>query len=257
MLEIENLSVGLGAKIVLQKVSLQVAPGELCTVIGPNGSGKSTLLRAIAGVLPLQNGVLRFQNAPLPPPPARAKIVAMLPQNVVVESDLSVEENALLGRTPHLPPFGAPSKSDEETVDWAIESVAPDLRGRLLSTLSGGQRQRAALARPLATNAPILLLDEPIAALDLRFQHEILGLVKRLTREKMLATICVLHGINLASLVADSMLLLNSSGEVVAFGTPESVMTTENLSRVYDLPLQIAPHPVSGRPQAQSLWDFS
>ena len=169
---------------------------------------------------------------------------------------MSVEAMAMLGRTPHLPPYGSPKRADREAVEDAIALCAPDLRGRVLGELSGGERQRALLCRALATRAPVLLLDEPIAALDIKFQHEILTLVKRLTREGNLATICVLHGINLAALVADSLLLLDQNGEVVASGTPGEVMTQTNLTRVYGLPLKITPHPLSGRPQAQTWWDF-
>ena len=101
-----------------------------------------------------------------------------------------------------------------------------------------------------------LLLDEPISALDIRFQFEILDLVRRVTRELQLATLCVLHGINLASLVADSMLLLNSQGFVEASGTPFEVMTDEHLSRVYGVPMRVAPHPLGGKPQAQGFYIF-
>jgi ABC-type hemin transport system ATPase subunit len=100
------------------------------------------------------------------------------------------------------------------------------------------------------------LLDEPISALDLRFQHEILGLVRRLTRERNLATLCVLHDLNLAASVADRMLLLDAGGHVVASGKPEAVMTEANLTGVYEVPLRITRHPISGKPHAQSLWPF-
>ena len=257
MLEIKRLHVRLGARDVLDDISLAVPAGELCCVIGPNGSGKSTLLRAIAGVIPVQKGEINWNIKPLPTErAARARLVAMLPQNTGTGGELSVEAMAMLGRTPHLPPYGAPSRIDREAVAEAVEMCAPDLRGRLLSELSGGERQRALLCRALATRAPILLLDEPISALDVRYQHEILSLAKRLTRERQLATICVLHGINLAALVADSMMLLNERGAVAAAGAVSDVMTEAHLARVYGVPLKVAAHPGSGRPQAQTWWDF-
>ena len=256
MLEIQKLRVEIAEKPILQNVSLRVKSGEFCCVIGPNGSGKSTLLRAIGGTISPQSDAIFWNETPFPANiAARAKLVATLPQNLGGGDEMRLEEMAMLGRTPHLPPFGAPSREDENAVREAIELCASDLRGRVLGTLSGGEKQRAMLARPLATRAPILLLDEPVSALDVRFQHEILALAKRLTRERNLATICVLHGINLAALVADSMLLLNQNGAPVAFGAPEIVMTEANLSRVYEVPLQIKPHPLSGRPQAQTLWE--
>ena len=256
-LDIQHLAVQLGERNVLSDISLNVQAGELCCVIGPNGSGKSTLLRAIAGVVPARAGEVRWNGAPLPVErAARARLVAMLPQNTGTGGELSVEAMAMLGRTPHLPPYGAPSRVDREIVEEAVALCAPDLRGRLMGEVSGGERQRALLCRALATRAPILLLDEPISALDVRYQHEILALVKRLTRERNLATICVLHGINLAALVADSMMLLDERGDVAASGAPDVVMTEENLARVYGVPLKITPHPQSGRPQAQTWWDF-
>ena len=256
MLDIRQLHVQLGARAVLNDVSLAVAPGELCCVIGPNGGGKSTLLRAIAGLIAAR-GALHWNGAILPAERAtRARLVAMLPQQSAGGGEMTLEAMAMLGRTPHLPPYGAPARADRDAVEAAIALVAPDLRGRLLGELSGGQRQRALLCRPLATRAPILLLDEPISALDVKFQHEILALVKRLTRERELATICVLHGINLAAQVADSMLLLDENGRVAALGAPEIVMTAAHLERVYGMPFRVAPHPRSGRPQALAWWDF-
>ena len=257
MLAIQHLHVHLGAREVLNDVSLAVEAGEFCCIIGPNGSGKSTLLRAITGIVKPEAGEICWNGALLPAErAARARLVAMLPQNTGSGGELSVEAMAMLGRTPHLPPYGTPSRADREIVEEAVSLVAPDLRGRLLGELSGGERQRALLCRALATRAPILLLDEPISALDVRYQHEILSLAKRLTRERKLATICVLHGINLAALVADSMMLLTERGDVAASGAPSQVMTEANLARVYGVPLQVSAHPRSGRPQAQTMWDF-
>lgn len=256
-LEIQSLRVELGARLVLQDVSLRVQPGQLCAILGPNGSGKSTLLRTLAGLVAPSRGQMLWQNAPLPlDKRARARLVAFLPQHFGGGSELRVEEMAMLGRTPHLPPYGAPTLADRDIVKQAVERVAPDLKNRKLGELSGGQRQRALLPRVLATQAPVLLLDEPVAALDVRFQHEILGLVRRVTREESLVTLVALHGLNLAALVADSMMLLDEEGRVAASGTPAEVMQSEVLESVYGMPMRVAPHPLSGVPQAQSLWRF-
>ncbi|PQV64598.1 iron complex transport system ATP-binding protein [Abditibacterium utsteinense] len=256
-LEIQNLSVKIGQRAVLNEVSLRVAPGELLCIIGPNGSGKSTLLRAICDLLRVQSGAISFDGATLPQErAARAKIVALLPQTPGSDNEITLEEMTMLGRTPHLSAYGAPSQRDFEAVESAISLAAPDLRSRKIGELSGGERQRALLCRALATTAPVLLLDEPVSALDVRHQHEILGLIRRLTRERNLATICVLHGINLASSIADSMILLGKDGRIVAAGTPEIVMTSEHLSDVYQAPLRVVSHPLSGKPMAQSWWEF-
>ncbi len=257
MLEIESLSVQLGSRCVLREVSLRASPGQLCALLGPNGAGKSTLLRTLAGLVAPVEGELKWQEKPLPRDKRqRARLVSFLPQHFGGGGELSVEEMALLGRTPHLPPYGTPSRVDREIVSRAVERVAPDLGGRKMGELSGGERARALLPRVLATGAPILLLDEPVAALDVRFQHEIMGLVRRITREENLVTLVSLHGLNLAALVADSMVLLDEEGRVAASGTPLEVMQSDVLERVYRMPMRIAPHPLSGAPQAQSLWRF-
>lgn len=256
-LQIEDLHVELAGRRILRGVSARVAPGELLAIVGPNGSGKSTLGRALAGLVVPSSGALNWNGAPLPAQRAnRARMVALLPQHPPAEGRMTLEEMTLLGRTPYLPPYGAPSRADGAAVEDAIARLAPDLRGRLIGELSGGERQRALLCRAVATQAPILVLDEPVSALDIRFQHEILALVQRLTRQRSLATLCVLHGINLAASVCDAMLLLGKEGTVVAQGTPAQVMTPAHLSAVYEVPLRVAPHPLSGRPQAQSLWEF-
>lgn len=257
MLEIQSLDVQLGERRVLEDVSFSVVPGQLCAVLGPNGSGKSTLLRTVAGLIKPSRGEISWKLQPLPlSTRERARLVAFLPQAFGGGSDLRVEEMAMLGRTPHLPSYGAPSAKDKTIVESVLGRVANDLRGRKMGELSGGQRQRALLPRVLATQAPILLLDEPVSALDVRFQHEILGLARQITREEQLVSLISLHGLNLAALVADTMVLLDSSGQVAASGGVENVMRAEILEHVYEMPMSVSAHPVSGVPQAQSLWKF-
>ena len=256
MLEIRALTLALGRKTIVSDVSLSVAPGQFCAVLGPNGSGKSTLLRAIAGVLTPREGEILWNGAPLGQGSNRAREVAFLPQHFGGDDELTAREMAILGRTPHLSSYGAPSKSDWEIADAVVARVASDLSARKLGQLSGGERQRALLPRVLATQAPILLLDEPISALDVRFQHEILGIVRRETRQSSLVTLCALHGLNLAALVADVMLLLDENGRVAASGSVFEVMRAPILSAVYGLPMRVSPHPQNGKPQAQSFWEF-
>lgn len=235
-----------------------MAPGEIACVIGPNGCGKSTLLRCAAGLLCPQSGKVEIAGDDICALEARerARRVALLPQHFEGGRDLLVKEMVLLGRTPHLPPYGAPSKKDHEIAHRALENVgATQFAKRRIGELSGGERQRVLLARALAQQPQVLLLDEPISSLDIRFQCEILDLVRRLVKGENLAVMAVLHQINLASAIADTLLLLNE-GRTVAQGTPDKVMTKENLEAVYQTPLRLAPHPQSGRPQAQMMWDF-
>lgn len=259
MLALDSLSAGYGEKMVLHEVSLRVEAGEVACIIGPNGCGKSTLLRCAAGLLRPKIGRVEIVGSDVFHLEARerARRVALLPQNFEGGRDLEVEEMVLLGRTPHLPPYGAPSKQDIEIARGALENVgAAHFANRRIGQLSGGERQRVLLARALVQEPQVLLLDEPISSLDIRFQCEILHLARILAKTKNLAVVVVLHQINLASAIADIMLLLNE-GRVVAQGAPEAVMTRQNLEAVYQTPLRIAPHPQSGRPQAQMMWDFT
>ena len=258
MLVLSSISAGYGNNLVLHEVSLAVAAGEIACIIGPNGCGKSTLLRCAAGLLRPQSGTVEIAGADVLGLEARerARRVALLPQHFEGGRDLPVQEMVLLGRTPHLPPYGAPSKKDIEIARNALENVAAaHFANRRIGELSGGERQRVLLARALVQEPQVLLLDEPISSLDIRFQCEILHLVRKIAKIENLAVVVVLHQINLASAIADRMLLLNE-GRAVAQGTAQSVMTQQNLEAVYQTPLRIAPHPQSGRPQAQMMWDF-
>jgi iron complex transport system ATP-binding protein len=260
MLSISRLSAGYGNSLVLHEVSLEVASGEVAAVIGPNGCGKSTLLRCITGLLTPRTGSISIggDDAARLDRRERARRLALLPQGGAGGDDLTAYDMVLLGRTPHLPPYGAPSARDHEIVTAALESVgALDLSDRRLAQMSGGQRQRVMLARALAQQPQILLLDEPTSNLDLRYQYEILDLVRQVARREKLAVVLVLHQINLAAQVADTMLLLNADGTIRASGAPTVVMTGENLTSVYGLPLDVALHPHTGKPRAITRYRFA
>ncbi len=262
-LELRAVSAGYSRQDVLLDVSMSARAGRVLAIIGPNGCGKSTLLRVICGLLRPRAGQVLADNRDILALDGRqrAKIFALLPQHPTAPAGLSCREMVSLGRTPHLGAYGAPSSRDHEAVQAALERVgAEEMADKLALELSGGQRQRVFLARALAQEAPMLLLDEPISHLDLKFQFQILKLVRDLTRETEPPSTCrgaivVLHHINLAASIADDMILM-SAGRIVASGAPGEVMRRELLEEVFEVPLSIAPHPVSGRPQAQSRWDF-
>lgn len=258
MLDIQFLSAGYSTENILQNVSLQVAAGEIASVIGPNGCGKSTLLRCITGQLKARSGRVRVEGDDVSQmaPRCRARRIALLPQFFAGDEDLTVEETVALGRTPHLPAYGTLGKHDREIVHRVLDATdTTQFASRRINELSGGERQRVGLARALAQEPRVLLLDEPTSNLDLRYQHELLSLVRRLARQDLFAVVLVLHQINLASSISDSMLLLQN-GQTRAFGSPQEVMTRDNLQEVYGLPLTVSPHPLSGKPQAQSAWQF-
>ena len=265
MLHLDSLVVAYDETPVVQNVSLRAQRGEITAIIGPNGCGKSTLLRCAAGLLKPQQGRASWDDKDIFALDARerARRIAFLPQ-ISSAANLTARDMVALGRTPHLNDFGALSERDWQIVEASLRRVgATDLAPRPVDELSGGQRQRVLIARALAQQTPVLLLDEPISNLDLRYQFEILKLVRELadasTCSEENANPCiviVLHHINLASSVADAMLLLDENGHTIAQGAPQNVMTGENLHRAFGVPLAIAPHPLSGRPQAQAMWRF-
>ncbi len=265
MLHLDSLVIAYDAAPVLNNVSLRAQRGQITAIIGPNGCGKSTLLRCAAGLLKPQQGRVAWNEQDIFALDARqrARHIAFLPQ-ISSAVNLTARDMVALGRTPHLGDFGTLGERDWQIVEQSLNRVgATDLAARAVDELSGGQRQRVLIARALAQQTPVLLLDEPISNLDLRYQFEILKLVRELAGASTCTEenanpciIIVLHHINLASSVADAMLLLDEQGAIIAYGAPEIVMTGENLKRAFGVPLAIAPHPLSGRPQAQAMWSF-
>jgi iron complex transport system ATP-binding protein len=216
MLQAEALQVELGGRPVLRGVSCRFAPGWTA-IVGPNGAGKSTLLRLLTGLLRPGSGTVRLGGRPLHdlPPAERGRAIAWLPQLGEVTGELTARETVALGRLPHTGLFGTPGAADEAVVDRAMAATeCSDWQHRRLHELSGGERQRVLLARALATEAPLLLLDEPTAHLDPPHQVALARLCRRLGRTHTVVT--VLHDLPLA-LQADRVLVL-AAGRVAAEG---------------------------------------
>ncbi|WP_084962393.1 ABC transporter ATP-binding protein [Thermoactinospora rubra] len=248
MIAAEGLSVRLGRAEVLHDVSLHVRRGEWLAVIGPNGAGKSTLLRALMG-LAGHRGTVTLDGHPLERlrPRQRARLVAYAPQTPLLPPDMTVFDYALLGRTPYIPYLGRESRHDRAVTEGVLARLdLTELAGRSLDHLSGGERQRVVLARALAQQAPVLLLDEPTTALDLGHQQQVLDLVDRLRIADGLTVVSTLHDLSLAAQYADSLLLL-SRGRVAASGTPAQVLTEAVVGRHFGAHVKIEPGP-DGRP---------
>ncbi|MEU4543241.1 ABC transporter ATP-binding protein [Nonomuraea dietziae] len=246
MIEIEGLSVALGGRPVLSDVALTVRRGEWLAVIGPNGAGKSTLLRAIMGLIPCEGSVL-FDSVPLGRPRERARTVAFAPQAPGLPSDMTVFDYALLGRTPYIPYLGRESRRDREVTASVLDRLdLAALAGRRVENLSGGERQRVVLARALAQEAPVLLLDEPTTALDLGHQQQVLELVDHLRLADGLTVVTTLHDLSLAGQYADRLLLL-ADGRAAASGRPSQVLTEALVGQHFDAHVKIEPGP-DGRP---------
>jgi iron complex transport system ATP-binding protein len=232
--EVRGLVVELDRVRILHGLDLTVTVGEWVTVIGPNGAGKSTLLRAVGGLLPSANAISLFGTASSRlRRRERARLVATVAQSPVVPPGLAVFDYVLLGRNPYIPPLGRESAADLAAVGEVLASL--DLSGfahRRLETLSGGERQRVFLARALAQGAPLLLLDEPTAALDIGHQQEVLELVDELRRERALTVVATMHDLSVAGEYAERLVLLDA-GKVAAAGPPREVLTEELLARHY------------------------
>jgi iron complex transport system ATP-binding protein len=250
VLEARSLVGGYDGRPVLRGVSCALAPGEFLGVIGPNGSGKSTLIRAITGLLPLREGEVRVADKPLAAYPARelARWIAVVPQISHPAFAFTVREVVEMGRHPYLGRFAAPGPADREAVEEAMALTdLLDLRNRPVDQLSGGEFQRVVIARALAQQPKILLLDEPTAHLDIGHQVATFELLARLHTEQNLAVLCVSHDLNLAAEYCRRLLLF-SMGTVYAEGSPTAVITQDNLLAVYGTLVRVAENPHSGQP---------
>lgn len=250
MLEIQSLSVAFGDHPVLSNVSLSLQQGEILAVIGPNGAGKSTLIRAVSGVIPIQSGCVRVIDQDLSrfSSSQRAAFISVVPQARDLPAAFSVYQTVLIGRTPHLGWLGKANPQDHWHAHQALERThLQHMAERRVGELSGGEQQRVLLARALAQDTPVLLLDEPITHLDLKHQSSFLNLLKELVLNQKLSVLMVLHDLNLAGLYADRAALI-VEGCIRCTGRPDEVLTEENLATVYDIPVHVIPHPEYGSP---------
>jgi len=243
---VRALDVTLDGTHVLRGVDLAAAAGEWVNVIGPNGAGKTTLLRALLGLVPfdgeieidgLRGRTDKHRRA------ARARKLAYVPQTPVIPPGMLVADYVLLGRTPHRGVFAAETANDRRIAVEILERL--DLGGfweRTVQSLSGGERQRAVLARALAQQADVLLLDEPTTALDLGHQQDVLELVEALRRERRLTVIATLHDLTLAARYGDRIAIL-AHGRVAETGPPTEVLTVQSIAAHFGATVRIVDDP--------------
>ncbi len=257
MLKILELKSGYGNKQILNGISLEVRKGEIVAIIGPNGSGKTTMMRAMCRVLKPSGGRVLLDGRDIREFHARrvAQIISWVSQNNRLAWPFTVHQVVSMGRFPHRGWVASYTKEDHRAVDAAIRATGLwEHRERLIDTLSGGEAQRAVIARALAQTPRVLLLDEPVAHLDMKYKIAILDLVRNLS-EQGLSIVISLHDLNLAGLYADRIALL-SEGKLFATGVPDVILTKKNLERVYETEVVISRHPLNDRPQVTPISSF-
>ena len=240
LLNMQNVSVELGERDVLKNVSADFHPGALTGVIGPNGAGKTTLLRALAGILPIQAGKISLDGKPVEAFDRKetARRVGYHGQKQEPAFPFRVDETVMMGRYPHLGRLSPETGADREAVDAALRDVdAAGLASRAINELSGGELQRVLIARTLAAQTPVLLLDEPFANLDVRHCLDILEILRAQAREGRTVVVSV-HDLNLAHRYCDELLLLYE-GEILAQGNAGSVLTPRLIEEAFGVHAQI------------------
>lgn len=254
-LEVKDLSVGYGQRLVLENVSTHIPRGKVTSIIGPNGCGKSTLLKTMARLLGAQSGSVLLDDEPIESikPKALARVLGLLPQSPTAPEGITVLDLVMRGRQPHQNFFGRVSTEDINAVDQALAATRlTSMEQRAVNELSGGQRQRAWIALALAQNTDILLLDEPTTYLDIAHQLDVLDLLAERNTEKGTTIAMVLHDINLAARYSDHLIVMKA-GSIVAEGTPADVMTAEVLQEVFGIRCELGIDPVSGAPMMTPL----
>ena len=239
---VNSLDVWLDGTHVLRGLDLAVSEGEWINIIGPNGAGKTTLLRAMLGLVAYDGsisiaGLARLRRG------ERARKVAYVPQTPVIPRGMLVADYVLLGRTPHRSIFAGETSDDRDIAAEVLDRL--DLHGfgdRAVQSLSGGERQRTVLARALAQQADVLLLDEPTTALDLGHQQDVLELIDALRRERGLTVIATLHDLTLAARYGDQVAIL-AGGVIAQRGTPTQVLTAANIAEHFDAQVRVIDDP--------------
>lgn len=249
-LEILDFSCGYNGQATIRDINILLKPGSFTGIIGPNGSGKTTLFRGITGILQARNGRVLINNKNLKKISnrERAKTVAIVNQ-LIDPLDITVLDYVLLGRLPHQKPFVFFNSPEEIELAMHYLKVTgiEHLKDKMLNTLSGGEQQMASIARALNQEPQILLLDEPIAHLDVSHQIQLMDLVYKLNKEKNLTVLIILHDLNIAGEYCDHLVLMNE-GKIYTQGSPDEVLTYQNIEEVYHTVVISLKNPLSGKP---------
>ena len=252
MLRVNQLTISRQGNTLLDNISCELNSNELIALVGHNGSGKSTLIKALAGEMSVNGGsislderhIADYSNKEL------AQQMAYLPQQLPDAAGFTVRELVMLGRYPHQKWLQKPSQVDKDKVEQAMRTTQVEaFAERTTTTLSGGERARVWLAMCLAQDTRYLLLDEPLAALDIHYQLEVIQLIRRLVDEQGLSVIIIVHDINLAAQYADRVIALKN-GRICHNGTIKSTMQPDILRSIFNVDMQLLSHPITGHPVA-------
>ena len=249
-LKVQNIESGYTGNTVIKGISFSVKRGEFIGIIGPNGGGKTTLLKTLSHIIkPFKGSVLvEGENIHSLSALFLAKKIAMVGQGLSSIFSFTVEEIVLMGRSPYIGPLGHERKHDLEHANYAMERTGLiSLKKRPIDELSAGERQRVLIARALAQEPKLLLLDEPTAHLDIGYQIDILDLIRSLQKDNALTILCVMHDLNLASQYCDKLLLLDK-GNIVDFSTPKNILKYDVLEKVFNARCIVDENILAGKP---------
>lgn len=249
-IEMQNVCLGYSHKTVLRDITFQVSPGELVGLIGPNGCGKSTIIRAFSHIILPSSGKVLLDSRDIRHISRRelAQLVGVVPQLPILPSSFTAFEIVLMGRNPHLGLFQYEGPKEMELAWEAMARTGTqELAKRRVNELSGGEIQCLLIARVLAQETRVILLDEPTANLDIGRQLDVLDLIKRLCGEKKSTVLAAIHDLNLAAQYCDRLVMIND-GRIHAIGTPTEVITKQNVEEVYGADNCVFPHPINKLP---------
>lgn len=251
MIVVHQVSKSYGSRSVLKGIDLKVEPGECFGIIGPNGSGKTTLLSILSGLIAPDEGEAELDGKPISSYKRKelARRLAVVQQDALPPVGFTVREVVEMGRYPFQNWLGEDPSVPADYIDTVLDCMGlTALAGRRVDRLSGGERQRVALAKAMAQQPQLLLLDEPTTYLDIGYQIQLMDLIRSWQRGSEITVVAVLHDLNLAALYCDRLMLLHQ-GEVICVGTPEEVLTSKRIEQVYGAKAAVMRHPKTGTPQ--------
>ncbi|GAA4471685.1 ABC transporter ATP-binding protein [Novipirellula rosea] len=246
----QGLTFSYADRLILDSISLEFCAGEILVLLGANGAGKTTLLQSLSRQLNPVNGVVGVDGRDIQTMSRRslAQSIAFMPQQENRGTPLRVIDVVRLGRTPHRGWWMPLTRDDSDIVDQSLEAAGlTDLRDRVITELSGGEWRRMILARALAQASPIVLLDEPTAGLDLKFQFDVLDRVRQMAKQRGLIVVVTLHDLNHAALFGDRLALL-SQRSILALGSPQEVLQPHLIEQAFGVSVVVIEHPVHGTP---------